>query len=337
VTAAHCVTDDLLVSRSPTPPDNVSVSYGSADTATHTAAAVSAVAVAPPYLRGDNNYDAALLTLSQPLAGYPGPTVNRIPFASAGELNTAVNLGHFSVATGYGATAENGTVSQKMLAVSLPLRPDSACTGHYGSGGYSPPLSVCAGGTGAAADNNPDTCQGDSGGPLAIPVGGVLKVVGITSRGEGCGRPGVPAVYTEASNPEICAFLGATAECSPPPVAAPPKAAVRDTVKPSARLTSLRCKRRVCSFRVRTADPGGRVRSLSARVYRRVRVCRVRGGRRSCRTVLRNKKVKTKRITGGFSGRTRLAVARYRLDAVATDMAGNRSQPARKRFKVKKR
>ena len=93
----------------------------------------------------------------------------------------------------------------------------------------------------------------------------------------------------------------------------------------------------MCSFRVRTADPGGRVRSLSARFYRRVRVCRVRDGRRSCRTVLRNRKVKTTKIAGGYRGKAKLSVARYRLDAVATDAAGNRSKAARKRFRVKPR
>ena len=138
----------------------------------------------------------------------------------------------------------------------------------------------------------------------------------------------------------MCAFLGAQAECSPPAPAAPagPAApAVRDTLPPTARLTSLRCKRRVCSFRVRTADKGGSVRSLSARVYRRVRICRTRGGRRRCRTVMRNKKLRTKKIPGGYSGKTKLYVARYRLDAVAKDAAGNRSKAARKRFRVKRR
>ena len=79
------------------------------------------------------------------------------------------------------------------------------------------------------------------------------------------------------------------------------------------------------------------MRSLSARFYRRVRICRISGGRRSCRTVLRNKKVRTKKIPGGYSGKSKLNVARYRLDAVATDTAGNRSKTARKRFKVRKR
>ncbi len=163
----------------------------------------------------------------------------------------------------------------------------------------------------------------------------MLKLAGITSFGEECGLPSTPAVYTEASNPEICAFLGGGLEClsSPAPPPAPPVA--RDTSRPSARVTTLRCRKRTCSFRVRASDKGGTVRSLSARFYRRVRVCRIGGGRRSCRTVLRSKKVKTKKISGGYSGKARLNVARYRLDAVAVDAAGNRSKVARKRFRVR--
>ena len=144
-------------------------------------------------------------------------------------------------------------------------------------------------------------------------------------------------MYPEATSPEICAVLGGGAECTGPPPAAPAAPAVRDTVRPAARVTSLRCRKRICSFRVRASDPGGSVRSLTARFYRSVRVCKVRGGRRSCRTVLRNKKVRTKKIAGGYSGRSKLGVARYRLDAVAVDGAGNRSKVARKRFTVRKR
>ncbi|HYI37699.1 MAG TPA: serine protease [Thermoleophilaceae bacterium] len=341
ITAAHCVTDDpggLGLTRAATAPANVSVRYGSAEVATQSAAAVAAVTVAPQYLAGDDNYDAALVTLAQPLAGYGGPNVNRIPFAGSEELAAAVAAGGSAVASGYGVfdSAQSSTISPRLRAVTLPLRDDSVCGGYYGYGSYAPALAVCAGGTGTAATNNPDTCQGDSGGPLALSTGGVLKLAGITSRGDGCGQPGVPAVYTEAPSPAICGLLGGGGECLAKP-AVPRTTAPRDTVKPSARVTSLRCRKRNCSFRVRTADKGGAVRSLTARVYRRVRICRVRGGRRSCRTVLRSKRVRTKKIPGGYSGRTKLRVARYRLDAVATDTAGNRSKTARKRFKVKKR
>ena len=315
----------------------MSVRFGSADTATQGTAAVSAVTVSGGYVARDDNYDAALLELAQPLPGYGGPNVNRIPFAGAAELEAAIGAGQSAVATGFGVTSNGGaTVSPGMRAVSLALRDDSVCSSYYGSGAYSPALAVCAGGTGTAPANNPDTCQGDSGGPLVIESAGVHKLVGLTSRGDQCGQPGVPAVYTETSNPQICATLGGGAECTADVPPATPRAA-QDTLKPSARVSSLRCRKRTCSFRVRASDKGGRVRAVSARFYRRVRVCRVRGGRRTCRTVLRTKKVKTKAVSGGYTGKATLRLARYRLDAVAVDTAGNRSKAARKRFTVKKR
>ena len=193
----------------------MTVRFGSADTATQGAAAVSAVTVSGGYAARDDNYDAALLELSQPLPGYGGPNVNRIPFAGAAELEAAVGAGQSATATGFGVTSNGGTaVSPNMRAASLPLRDDSVCSSYYGSGAYSPALAVCAGGTGTAPANNPDTCQGDSGGPLVIESAGVRKLVGLTSRGDQCGQAGVPAVYTETSNPQICATLGGGAECT---------------------------------------------------------------------------------------------------------------------------
>jgi hypothetical protein len=41
-----------------------------------------------------------------------------------------------------------------------------------------------------------DTCQGDSGGPLVVPIGGgVYRLVGDTSFGDGCALPLKPGVY----------------------------------------------------------------------------------------------------------------------------------------------
>ena len=46
-----------------------------------------------------------------------------------------------------------------------------------------------------------DTCQGDSGGPLfGRPRRATLKVVGATSFGEGCARPGKPGVYARVAD-----------------------------------------------------------------------------------------------------------------------------------------
>ena len=56
---------------------------------------------------------------------------------------------------------------------------------------------VCAG----FPQGGVDTCQGDSGGPLfGGPATGGLRVVGATSFGEGCARPGKPGVYARVGD-----------------------------------------------------------------------------------------------------------------------------------------
>ena len=50
---------------------------------------------------------------------------------------------------------------------------------------------ICAGG------NDQDACDGDGGAPLVCEgASGRWYVVGLVAWGEGCGKPGVPGVYT---------------------------------------------------------------------------------------------------------------------------------------------
>ena len=55
---------------------------------------------------------------------------------------------------------------------------------------------LCAGG-----EEGQDACRGDGGGPLVCPQPGQAGpvLVGVTSWGQGCGRPGKPGVYTEVA------------------------------------------------------------------------------------------------------------------------------------------
>jgi secreted trypsin-like serine protease len=56
-----------------------------------------------------------------------------------------------------------------------------------------------------------DTCQGDSGGPLfGKTSAGVLRVVGTTSFGEGCARPGRPGVYARVADDTLRPWIAQT-------------------------------------------------------------------------------------------------------------------------------
>lgn len=350
ITAAHCVYINGVLAA----PASVTVGYGSASTGSLTTAAVSEVTMPTAYT-SDDSYDIALLDLAAPLSGYGGSNVKPIPLASAGSVATAVGAQTNAFATGWGATAEGGTTTSSLMGVQLPLRDDSVCSLTYGSG-YVSSRTVCAGGTGLNATGNPDTCQGDSGGPLAL--NGTLA--GITSYGAGCGRRLTPGAYTEVSNPEIAAIASGTAPSSslsrgsqgvtspqpaPAPAATIPVAQTRpaptppayaDTTRPTARLTSLHCRKHRCSLTVRTADNSGGVRSLSVTVSRHVRSCHGRGSKRRCHTVRKTRRLSMHRITGGYKTAVTLVPARYMLTAVAKDTSGNRSKSLHRGFRVKR-
>lgn len=107
------------------------------------------------------------------------------------------------VATGWGMTGEREakatrTVdgqalrgSDELLEADLRHVPPTECSRirSYQKTVRNWPGVLCAVGATVAQQ---DTCQGDSGGPLTR----MELLVGLVSTGEGCGRPGVPGIYT---------------------------------------------------------------------------------------------------------------------------------------------
>jgi hypothetical protein len=237
VTAAHCVVNPDGDYPEISAPGDLQVGYGSANIGTLTYDDVAAVTVDPRYQRvlGSNAYDDAVLTLAAPIPfGEGGAAPQAIPFATEKELDDAFDSGGF--VTGWGTTEEGGEIpaDENLRGAALPLQNDSACDFEYGDG-YFAALMICAGGSGT------DTCQGDSGGPLTIdtdPGSGVLrKLVGITSGGHGCGRPGVPGYYTWVQSPEILQVIA-----NPSPAGAPSAPAANPTVTGVLRVgRSVRC------------------------------------------------------------------------------------------------
>jgi secreted trypsin-like serine protease len=101
---------------------------------------------------------------------------------------------------GYGVTSESSKTSDfKLRLGQVKLYKETDCRSSFQR--LNIPISknmFCAG----VKTGGIDACFGDSGGPLYLPVnfGRRLLQVGIVSWGVGCGRSGIPGVYTKLSN-----------------------------------------------------------------------------------------------------------------------------------------
>ncbi|KAJ8977567.1 hypothetical protein NQ317_005416 [Molorchus minor] len=136
----------------------------------------------PSYNTKTQDCDIAVLELASSIVM---PTAAKIPMASWYNFLFPWLSG---VATGWGATKEDGGPTFQLRAVTVPVVNYYRCANTYGSALTS--HMFCAGKT------SKDSCQGDSGGPLAING----KLYGIVSFGVGCGKTHYPGVYTRISS-----------------------------------------------------------------------------------------------------------------------------------------
>src|SRR3954447_1224552 len=98
----------------------------------------------------------------------------------------------------------------QMQRAQVPIRTDDECAKAYPAGGtgdnaaYDPKTMLCAG----FPQGGTDTCQGDSGGPLLIRLKtGRQRLVGATSYGDGCARPGKYGIYARVAEGPLRAFV----------------------------------------------------------------------------------------------------------------------------------
>ncbi|KAE8739428.1 hypothetical protein FOCC_FOCC015069 [Frankliniella occidentalis] len=116
------------------------------------------------------------------------------------------------MATGWGRQSASGGETATLLQAAVPLHANTLCGKRYGGGVRIGQGHLCAG----HLDGSSGTCVifrfyrhddfltqslGDSGGPLqCLGKDGRWFLVGITSFGSGCAKPGFPDVYTRLSH-----------------------------------------------------------------------------------------------------------------------------------------
>jgi secreted trypsin-like serine protease len=184
LTAGHCssITGAAVASPAAWPPQLIDVRIGSVTPGAGEQVPVRRVIVQPNYLV-NMGYDIALLELAGASTRAPAKVVGAggASLWSAGTMETIV---------GFGTTSEGGDVADTLQEAQVPVTTDAYCAGAYSD--FDATTMVCAG----FPQGGVDTCQGDSGGPMfGRDAAGALKVVGTTSFGEGCARPGKPGVY----------------------------------------------------------------------------------------------------------------------------------------------
>ncbi|XP_074647198.1 neurotrypsin-like [Tubulanus polymorphus] len=105
----------------------------------------------------------------------------------AANIDLGSMTGQKCLISGWGSTG--GARSSTLLAAVVPIIKYDECSKMYKNALTDRML--CAG----FEEGGIDSCSGDSGGPLVCQVGGSYTLVGVTSWGHGCAKPGAPGVY----------------------------------------------------------------------------------------------------------------------------------------------
>jgi secreted trypsin-like serine protease len=189
LTAGHCssVTGAAVSSPISWPAPLIAVRIGGHRYGEGEAARVSKVTIPPEYLVGMGS-DVSILKLTKASA--------KTPVKVAGAADRSIwSAGTMETIVGWGVTSEGGDPPAVLQKAQVPITTDAYCANAYSD--FEAQTMVCAG----FEQGGVDTCQGDSGGPMfGTSTAGGLRVVGSTSFGEGCARPGKPGVYARVAD-----------------------------------------------------------------------------------------------------------------------------------------
>ena len=204
LTAAHCVTTastgpDFLTMRE--------VRLGAFDlSAPGPRYRIRAAVIHKDYEKNPNSNDIALLRLEMPKSDRALHLV-AAHLIGDGHRTAPLRDGEPVIITGWGATGakEDGPMmrstdgsieraSAELKEVSLFVMPPAKCEAVPAYRGTMSPAVICAG----SPEEGQDACTWDSGGPLVRVSDQAL--VGLVSRGYGCGLKDVPGIYTRISS-----------------------------------------------------------------------------------------------------------------------------------------
>ena len=247
LSAGHCssVTGVAVATPASWPPQLINVRMGGVTQNDGETRSVSRVVMHPDYLL-TSGYDISLLQLSS------SSTMAPTQVAGAGE-RSIWTAGTLETIVGWGATEEGGDLPDNLQEAQVPITTDSYCGGAYSD--FDAATMVCAG----FPEGGVDTCQGDSGGPMFGRTStGTLRVVGTTSFGEGCARPGKPGVYGRAADDTLRPWIAANA------------AGGVSTASSRTLATNRRAKRRAAKRRAAKRRAAARRRALARTTHLRV-------------------------------------------------------------------
>ena len=190
LSAGHCssVTGAAIATPASWPPQAIDVRIGGHRRGEGERAPVARVIMHQNYL-ATMGYDISLLKLAT--------ASTRGPVKVAGAAETGIwSPGTLETIVGWGATEEGGSTPDVLQEAQVPITTDQYCSNAYRDS-FEAETMVCAG----FPEGGVDTCQGDSGGPMFGRAStGEWRLVGATSWGEGCARPGKPGVYARVGD-----------------------------------------------------------------------------------------------------------------------------------------